>query len=229
MCTSRAIVSPLLCYLHTMYMLEMYWYSFPEPSICSEPVCIIWHICFCSATPWLWHPVWFWLYVLGICGGSASGKTTVAKKIIEALDVPWVSLLSMDSFYKVWALLGCVTIYFCLSGGLIEICLVSFCSRQTQGKRGPLLTHAHTSEVVLSSRRSQTTQNSCWTRSSCTAGSGIGAQMTTIPNSNRVGACCQQHLHCTCAMLHGHIIQTTQGWVNQLFLRLSVKSEGVVF
>ncbi|NXA57458.1 UCKL1 protein, partial [Nothocercus julius] len=30
-----------------------------------------------------------------------SGKTTVATRIIEALDVPWVVLLSMDSFYKV--------------------------------------------------------------------------------------------------------------------------------
>ncbi|XP_052774214.1 uridine-cytidine kinase-like 1 isoform X2 [Mya arenaria] len=40
-------------------------------------------------------------FVIGLCGGSASGKTTVAKRIIEALDVPWVSLLSMDSFYKV--------------------------------------------------------------------------------------------------------------------------------
>ena len=39
--------------------------------------------------------------VSGVCGGSASGKTTVAKRIIEALDVQWVSLLSMDSFYKV--------------------------------------------------------------------------------------------------------------------------------
>ena len=37
----------------------------------------------------------------GLCGGSASGKTTVANNIIEALDVPWVVLLSMDSFYKV--------------------------------------------------------------------------------------------------------------------------------
>lgn len=37
----------------------------------------------------------------GICGGSASGKTTVAEKIIEYLGVPWVTLLSMDSFYKV--------------------------------------------------------------------------------------------------------------------------------
>ena len=38
---------------------------------------------------------------VGLCGGSASGKTTVARRIIEHLDVPWVSLLSMDSFYKV--------------------------------------------------------------------------------------------------------------------------------
>lgn len=41
-------------------------------------------------------------FILGICGGSASGKTTVATKIIESLDVPWVTLLSMDSFYKVF-------------------------------------------------------------------------------------------------------------------------------
>ncbi|XGW30406.1 hypothetical protein V3C99_009409 [Haemonchus contortus] len=40
-------------------------------------------------------------YVIGICGGSASGKTTVAEKIIEKLEIPWVTILSMDSFYKV--------------------------------------------------------------------------------------------------------------------------------
>jgi uridine kinase len=39
--------------------------------------------------------------VIGICGGSASGKTTAANRIISCLDVPWVTLLSMDSFYKV--------------------------------------------------------------------------------------------------------------------------------
>eukprot|EP00074_Homo_sapiens_P111128 XP_024307689.1 uridine-cytidine kinase-like 1 isoform X7 [Homo sapiens] len=39
-------------------------------------------------------------FAIGLGGGSASGKTTVARMIIEALDVPWVVLLSMDSFYK---------------------------------------------------------------------------------------------------------------------------------
>ncbi|VDP91597.1 unnamed protein product, partial [Echinostoma caproni] len=39
-------------------------------------------------------------FVIGICGGSGSGKTTVARAIIESLDVQWVSLLSMDSYYK---------------------------------------------------------------------------------------------------------------------------------
>lgn len=41
-------------------------------------------------------------FVVGICGGSGSGKTTVAQRIIEKLNVSWVSLLSMDSYYKVF-------------------------------------------------------------------------------------------------------------------------------
>ncbi|CAJ0579566.1 unnamed protein product, partial [Mesorhabditis spiculigera] len=40
-------------------------------------------------------------FLIGICGGSASGKTTVAELIVEQLDLPWVTILSMDSFYKV--------------------------------------------------------------------------------------------------------------------------------
>ncbi|CAI5446888.1 unnamed protein product [Caenorhabditis angaria] len=40
-------------------------------------------------------------FLIGICGGSASGKTTVAEKIVERLGIPWVTILSMDSFYKV--------------------------------------------------------------------------------------------------------------------------------
>lgn len=38
--------------------------------------------------------------VLGVTGGTASGKTTVCRKIIEKLGVPWVALLSMDRFYR---------------------------------------------------------------------------------------------------------------------------------
>lgn len=49
--------------------------------------------------------------LVGLCGGSASGKTTVARKIIEALDVPWVVLLSMDSFYKVGSVCVCVLLH----------------------------------------------------------------------------------------------------------------------
>lgn len=64
------------------------------------------------------QPVAFYFCAyLGLCGGSASGKTTVANKIIEALDVPWVVLLSMDSFYKVClfaCLCVCVTICVCV-------------------------------------------------------------------------------------------------------------------
>jgi len=40
-------------------------------------------------------------FMIGLCGGSASGKTTVAKRIISELGVPWVIILSLDSFYKV--------------------------------------------------------------------------------------------------------------------------------
>lgn len=53
---------------------------------------------------------------LGICGGSASGKTTVAKRIIGDLGVPWVCLLSMDSFYKV-----CCKILLCLLHIVVQI------------------------------------------------------------------------------------------------------------
>ncbi|KAJ2695791.1 Uridine kinase, partial [Coemansia spiralis] len=39
-------------------------------------------------------------YVVGIAGASASGKTSVARRIVESLDVPWVVIVSMDSFYR---------------------------------------------------------------------------------------------------------------------------------
>ncbi|KAJ1733162.1 Uridine kinase [Coemansia biformis] len=39
-------------------------------------------------------------YMIGIAGASASGKTSVARRIVESMDVPWVVIVSMDSFYR---------------------------------------------------------------------------------------------------------------------------------
>lgn len=39
-------------------------------------------------------------FMIGISGGSASGKTTVSRTIISELGVPWVVIISLDSFYK---------------------------------------------------------------------------------------------------------------------------------
>ncbi|KAJ2476747.1 Uridine kinase [Coemansia sp. RSA 2131] len=39
-------------------------------------------------------------YMVGIAGASASGKTSVARRIVESLNVPWVVIVSMDSFYR---------------------------------------------------------------------------------------------------------------------------------
>lgn len=39
-------------------------------------------------------------FVIGVCGGSASGKTSVCRKIISTLDNKKVVVLSQDSFYK---------------------------------------------------------------------------------------------------------------------------------
>ena len=37
---------------------------------------------------------------IGIAGGSASGKTTLANKIINKLDDPNITVIKMDSYYK---------------------------------------------------------------------------------------------------------------------------------
>ena len=40
-------------------------------------------------------------YVIGIAGGSASGKTSVARAILSSLGyIPTVLILSQDAFYK---------------------------------------------------------------------------------------------------------------------------------
>lgn len=39
-------------------------------------------------------------FMIAIAGGTASGKTSVSERIIKNLNVPWVSLLCMDSYYN---------------------------------------------------------------------------------------------------------------------------------
>lgn len=38
--------------------------------------------------------------IIGICGGTGSGKTTVASKILETVDSGSVALLQQDNYYK---------------------------------------------------------------------------------------------------------------------------------
>ena len=38
--------------------------------------------------------------IIGICGGTGSGKTTVARKIVEAIGEDKVLLLAQDAYYK---------------------------------------------------------------------------------------------------------------------------------
>ena len=47
-----------------------------------------------------YRPPWMALHFIGIAGGSGSGKSTFARAIIEALNVPWVVIISLDSFYR---------------------------------------------------------------------------------------------------------------------------------
>jgi uridine kinase len=41
------------------------------------------------------------VYVIGVAGGSASGKTSVAQAILKDLaNSTWMGIISQDSFYK---------------------------------------------------------------------------------------------------------------------------------
>ena len=48
-----------------------------------------------------YRPPWYALHFIGIAGPSGSGKTSLARAIVDKLNVPWVSVISMDCFYKV--------------------------------------------------------------------------------------------------------------------------------
>ena len=40
------------------------------------------------------------MYIIGIAGGTGSGKTTVVKKIIETLPTDKVAIIPQDSYYN---------------------------------------------------------------------------------------------------------------------------------
>ncbi|KAJ4294739.1 Uridine kinase [Collariella sp. IMI 366227] len=45
-------------------------------------------------------PPWADVSIIGIAGSSGSGKSTLSHAIVNQLNLPWVVILSMDSFYK---------------------------------------------------------------------------------------------------------------------------------
>lgn len=47
-----------------------------------------------------YSPPWTDTNIIGIAGSSGSGKTSLALEIVSLLNLPWVVILSMDSFYK---------------------------------------------------------------------------------------------------------------------------------
>ncbi|CDM36300.1 hypothetical protein DTO013E5_6758 [Penicillium roqueforti] len=55
---------------------------------------------FSSSTEVRYSPPWQDLSIIGIAGSSGSGKSSVAMEIVKSLNLPWVVILVMDSFYK---------------------------------------------------------------------------------------------------------------------------------
>ncbi|KAF2273530.1 uridine-cytidine kinase 2 [Westerdykella ornata] len=47
-----------------------------------------------------YSPPWGNASIIGVAGSSGSGKTSLALTIVASLNLPWVVILSMDSFYK---------------------------------------------------------------------------------------------------------------------------------
>ncbi|OAL40364.1 uridine kinase [Fonsecaea nubica] len=47
-----------------------------------------------------YSPPWADMSIIGIAGSSGSGKTSLAVEIVQSLNLPWVIILSIDSFYK---------------------------------------------------------------------------------------------------------------------------------
>ncbi|KAG7286942.1 hypothetical protein NEMBOFW57_006442 [Staphylotrichum longicolle] len=47
-----------------------------------------------------YSPPWADVSIIGIAGSSGSGKSTLSQAIVNKLNLPWVVILSIDSFYK---------------------------------------------------------------------------------------------------------------------------------
>ncbi|KAF2838680.1 uridine-cytidine kinase 2 [Patellaria atrata CBS 101060] len=47
-----------------------------------------------------YSPPWFNTSIIGIAGSSGSGKTSLALAIVASMNLPWVVIMSMDSFYN---------------------------------------------------------------------------------------------------------------------------------
>jgi uridine kinase len=47
-----------------------------------------------------YSPPWSEPSIIGVAGSSGSGKTSLSLAIVRELNLPWVVILSMDSFYK---------------------------------------------------------------------------------------------------------------------------------
>ncbi|EOO03840.1 putative uridine kinase protein [Phaeoacremonium minimum UCRPA7] len=47
-----------------------------------------------------YSPPWADVSIIGIAGSSGSGKSTLSRAIVSKLNLPWVVILSIDSFYK---------------------------------------------------------------------------------------------------------------------------------
>jgi len=45
-------------------------------------------------------PPWADVSIIGVAGSSGSGKSTISQAIVKKLNLPWVVILSLDSFYK---------------------------------------------------------------------------------------------------------------------------------